>query len=621
MDGMGNSGAAMGLTCTAFLPPKVALNRRRVIFLAPSIPSETINRIQNAANIVDIIGDSVILKKSGRNYLGLCPFHAEKTPSFTVSPEKQMFYCFGCHNGGDIFKFVMQLDGVSFPEAVRSIAGRYGIEVPDHRLSPEQKRQLSEKERLFRVNEIALSFFRSALQDSHAGQRAMTYLLGRGMTRKVIDRHQLGFAPDSWDGLLRFMAQKKVPPAYQQKAGLIVPRKDGSGFYDRFRNRIIFPIFNLSRQIIGFGGRVTDDGMPKYLNSPETRIYNKRRSLYGIEKANRPARSSGIVYLVEGYFDVLAMHLYGIENSVATLGTALTTENAKLLKGMVGAGHVRLVYDSDQAGIKAAQRSIATFEAEALDAKIVVLPKGEDPDSFLRERGPNDFYKTADQAKGMMTFLIDSAIVRHGSSIEGKVKVVSELKSPLLALQDTVARSLHITYLAERLHIDETVLRDKLLSDSVKIVRSRETVQPHMLPASSSDGRRMEQRIVAMMMHFPAMIAEIVGRNLLDYFEDYQLRGIAEQMAQRSHTGKAIAAEIAAGIEDDAYRSLIAKLAIDDQGWSRDGCQRLLAQYEERHRRRQKMELQRQIEVAEKENDMGLLNRLLHKKQKQLDKQ
>jgi DNA primase len=586
-----------------------------VILLAPSIPSETINRIQNAANIVDIIGDSVMLKKSGRNYLGLCPFHAEKTPSFTVSPEKQMFYCFGCHVGGNIFNFVMQREGVSFPEAVRSVAGRYGIEVPAHRLSPEQKRQLSEKEKLYRVNEIALSYYRSALNDSRTGQRAMAYLLGRGMTRQIIDRHQLGYAPDRWDGLLRYLERKKVPPVYQQKAGLVVPRKDGSGFYDRFRNRIIFPIFNLNKQIIGFGGRITDNGMPKYLNSPETKIYNKRRSLYGIEKANTAARSTGIVYLVEGYFDVLAMHMYGIENSVATLGTALTMENAKLLKGMVGTGHVRLVYDSDQAGIKAAQRSIATFEAEALEVKIVVLPKGEDPDSFLREHGPDDFYKAADRAKGVMTFLIDSAIARHGSSIEGKVKVVSELKSSLLALQDTIAQSLHITYLAERLTIDETALREKLLKDSSRMARSKGAAEPYAPPLSTGDGHRMEQRIVAMMMNYPVMISEIIGRNLLDYFKDHQLKAIAQQMAQTNFADKATPAALVAGIEDDAYRTLMAKLAMDDQNWDREGCERLLAQYEDRNFRIQNMELDRQIEAAEKDHDMDLLNRLLYQKQ------
>jgi DNA primase len=312
--------------------------------------------------------------------------------------------------------------------------------------------------------------------------------------------------------------------------------------------------------------------------------------------------------------------LYGIENSVATLGTALTTENAKLLKGMVGTGHVRLVYDSDQAGIIAAQRSIAIFEAEALDAKILVLPKGEDPDSFLREHGPDDFFKAADHAKGMMAFLIDSAIARHGLSIEGKVKVVSELKSPLLEIQDSIARSLHITYLAERLNIDETALRDKLLRESAGKARSNGAARPDMPFSSDGDGGRLEQHIVAMMLHYPVMIVEIIGRNLLDYFEDHKLRSIARRIAEQNRTGECEAAEIVAGIDDDAYRILMAKLAIDDQSWDRQGCERLLAQYEDRHHRMQKIELQRRIEAAEKENDMDLLIRLLQEKQKQADK-
>jgi DNA primase len=286
---------------------------------------------------------------------------------------------------------------------------------------------------------------------------------------------------------------------------------------------------------------------------------------------------------------------------------------------MVGTGHVRLVYDSDQAGIKAAQRSIAIFEAEALDAKILVLPKGDDPDSFLREHGPDEFFKAADRAKGMMAFLIDSAIARHGLSIEGKVKVVSELKSPLLELQDSIARSLHITYLAERLNIDETALREKLLRDSDKKGRSNEAARPEIPSAVTGDGQRLEQRIVAMMMHYPVMIIEIIGRNLLDYFEDHQLRAIAQRIAEQNGTGGCSAAEIVAGIDDDAYRILMAKLAIDDQSWDRQGCERLLVQYEDRHHRKQKMELQRRIEAAEKDNDMDLLIRLLQEKQKQAE--
>ena len=299
--------------------------------MARTIPEETISRIKNVADIVDVISDDVVLKKSGRNYMGLCPFHAEKTPSFTVSPDKQIFYCFGCHTGGNVISYVMQHEGLSFPEAVRMLAGKYGIEVPDQNLSPGQKRQLSEKEKLFRINQLATEFYQGALFNPHLGQQAMAYLLGRGMTRKIIDVHQIGYSPNRWDGLLRHLESKRVPTDLLSKTGLIIARKDRSGHYDRFRDRVMFPIFDLNRQVIGFGGRVMGEGMPKYLNSPESPIYNKSRSLYGIDKARQEARKCGVVYLVEGYFDALALHLYGITNAVATLGTSLTPEHVQLL--------------------------------------------------------------------------------------------------------------------------------------------------------------------------------------------------------------------------------------------------------------------------------------------------
>ncbi len=587
--------------------------------MAPTIPEDIIRRIKNAANIVDIVSDSVVLKNSGKNYLGLCPFHSEKTPSFTVSPEKQIFYCFGCHTGGNVFSFLMQQEGLSFPEAVRVVGNRYGIEVPDRRMSPEQKRQYSEKEKLYRINELAMAYFRATLHNAQTGQKAMTYLLGRGMTRKVMDNHQLGYAPDKWDGLLRYLEQKKAPVDLLAKTGLIIPRKDRSGFYDRFRDRVMFPILNLNKQVTGFGGRVMGEGKPKYLNSPETMIYNKRKSLYGIHKAKQTARSCGTIYLAEGYFDALAMHLYGIENAVATLGTALTAEHVQLLKGIVGqTGQVILVYDSDQAGIKAAQRSIAIFEQGFLDARILVLPEGYDPDDFLRERGPDEFLKLAKQALGMMPFLMESAIQRFGFSIEGKVRVVAALQEPLAAVQDTIARSLYIKQLAERLDIDETAVMEKIRQASAKFSSQRAVSKAAQASAPLDDGRRLEQQIVAMMLRYPVMVSEIVGRNLLDCFEDKKLKAIAQMTLERAE-GDGVS-DLVSMIDDSHYRNLMAKLAIQEQRWDHQGCERLLAQFESRYRRQTKNDLQRQIEAAERDNDMDLLCKLLVQKQDQAGK-
>lgn len=588
--------------------------------MARTIPEETISRIKNAANIVDIVSDSVALKKSGLNYLGLCPFHTEKTPSFTVSPEKQIFYCFGCHTGGNIFSFVMKHEGLSFPEAVRLLGKKYGIEIPEQRMTPGQKRQYSEREKLFRVNDLAMSFFRHSL-NSAPGQRANAYLVGRGMTKKIIDGHQLGYAPNQWDGLLRHMGQKKVPLDLLAKSGLIIPRKNSKGFYDRFRDRIMFPILDPSQRVIGFGGRVMGDGMPKYLNSPETPLYNKRRSLYGIHAAKQEARKSGIIYLVEGYFDALAMHLYGISNAVATLGTALTVEHVQLIKGLVGtSGHAILVYDSDQAGIKAAKRSISIFEQGMLDARILVLPQGYDPDDYLREHGPEDFHKASKEAIGMVPFLIESAIERHGLTLEGKVKVVSSLQESLAAVQDNIARSLYMKQLAERLDIDEAAVLEKIRQASKASETTGRCVPDRQLEKQFSGSSRLEQQIVAMMLRYPVMIAEIVSQNILDYFEDQKLKTIGQMITNQNRNAENDVAGLVSMIDDPHYRNLLAKLAIGDQHWDRQGCERLLDQFKNRHRKQLKNDLQRQIEAAEKNNDMDLLLKLLAQKQNQAQK-
>ena len=587
-----------------------------------SIPDDTIQRIKHAANIVDVISEYVVLKKAGRNHLGLCPFHAEKTPSFTVSPEKQIFYCFGCHTGGNVFSFLMQKDGLSFPDAVRAVAGRYGIEVPDYHLTPAQKKQATEKEKLYRVNELAMRFFYENLNDTQTGAKAMGYLLGRGMTRKMIDGYQLGYAPQRWDGLLGYLRTKRVPTEIAEKAGLAIPRKSGSGHYDRFRDRVIFPIMDLGKRVLGFGGRVMGDEMPKYLNSPETPIYNKRRELYGIDKANKSARAAGRVYVVEGYFDVLAMHLYGFENTVATLGTALTPEHVQLLKGMVGSdGTAYLVFDSDQAGIKAAQRSVPIFERGFLTAHILVLPEGYDPDTFLREHGPDDFLKCADKAMGMVPFIVEAAIEKHGLSLEGKIRVINDVRDVMASIQDNVARTLHIKQLAERLDIEESALLEKIrqAAGSFNVPQRSETRAPK--ETFIAEERRLELQIVAMMLCYPSMIPEIVGRNLLDCFEDRQLNDIAHMIAAGGDTAEERTSDLVSAIEDPKYRNLVAQLAITECHWDRHGCERVLSQFEARNKRRAKQDLQRQIENAERNNDMELLSKLLKLKQQQAAKE
>jgi DNA primase len=586
-----------------------------VLFLARTIPEDTIRRIQSTASIVDLISEHVALKKAGRNYIGLCPFHAEKTPSFTVNPEKQIFYCFGCHTGGDIFGFLMQQQGLSFPEAVRTLAGQYGIEVPDRHMTPEQSQRASEKDKLIRINELAREFYQVQLREMQHGQKAMRYLLGRGMSRKIIDGYHLGYAPDRWDALLSHLQKNDVPASRIAASGLAVPRKSGLGFYDRFRNRVMFPIFDVNRRTIGFGGRVMGDEMPKYLNSPETTLFSKRRSLYGLDSARQPARNTGLIYLVEGYFDVLSMHLYGITNTVATLGTSLTPEHVQRLKGIVGQdGKAVLVYDSDLAGIKAARRSIEVFEQGFLDARIMVLPEGYDPDSFLREHSPDDFFRIANKALGLIPFLIDCAVQEHGLTVEGKVRVLTELREPLAAIQDSVARSLYSKQLSERLQIDETAVLDKIRQD-VNRQRGRLSTTSDDLRDALTEHSRLERQIVAMMLHHPAILSEVVGRNILDYFEDDQLRALARMIVERTVGANSAITDLLTHIDDSQIRSMLTQLAMMESHWNRQGCERLLKQLETRHHKRTIDDLQRKIEEAEKNNDFELLGQLLRQKQ------
>jgi len=420
--------------------------------MAP-IPQSKIDEINAAADIVQVISRYVALRRAGKNLKGLCPFHQEKTPSFMVSPEKQIYHCFGCGSGGNAFSFLMNQEGLTFPEAARALAKRYGINIPTRTLSPEQRRIIGQKENLLHINQLAMDYFQTCLTTGVAGQKARSYLKQRGFSRDIVDRFNLGYAPKGWDHLIRFFSKKRISGKLLETAGLVVSRRDRSGNYDRFRDRIIFPITDINMKIVGFGGRVMDDGEPKYLNSPETPVYNKSRTLYGMHLAKNACRTTGSVYIVEGYLDLLALHQHGIENSVATLGTALTADHIRLLTRF--AQRMVLVYDSDDAGIRSAQRCIDTFwkehvdfrrddvfQEENADTRILVLPQGHDPDSFVFENGAEAFETAASAAPGIISFLIDRAIQKHGLSTEGKIRVVSQLQAPLAAINDRVARSL-----------------------------------------------------------------------------------------------------------------------------------------------------------------------------------
>lgn len=606
--------------------------------MAIYISEDKLSEIKNTVDIVDIISDVVTLKKTGKNYIGLCPFHSEKTPSFTVSPEKKIFHCFGCQAGGNVFTFIMKNEGISFPEAVRMIAAKCGIDIPAQRLSQGQKRKISEREKLLDVNRQAKDYFCNILSNSATGKIAKEYLKKRKIDKDIIKSFALGYAQEGWDNLATYFLKKKISPTLLEKSGLIIPRKKGGGFYDRFRARIIFPIFNISSQVIGFGGRVMDDSdlqNAKYLNSPETPVYNKSSSLYGLNRAKDKCRESKTVFIVEGYFDLLALHQHNITNSVATLGTSLTADHILILRGYIGkTGKVILVYDSDDAGLKAAYRSIEKFDKGYVDAKIMVLPDGYDPDSYLLKYGPKSFMDECSRAKSIMAFLIDFAEKKHGNSIEGKIQIISDMKTPLSAINDSVARSLYVKELAERLGIDESAVLEK--------VREMYTVSSEQLHKedvmSVPRGRelnkkesRIERQIIAMMLQYTEILPELNKRNILEYFENDTLKSIGKNILAYADKNGSNSPDVDGGheiannlnvseimnlIDDKEKRSIIAALALEEESWQFEGCIKLITQFIEiRRNTRNKSFIEKQIREAEKKNDQELLLKLLSEKQ------
>jgi len=515
------------------------------------------------------------------------------------------------------------------------LANRYGVEIPAQTMSPEQKRRISERESLLAANKQAMDFFKHSLLSDNRGKIALEYLKKRGIEKDNITKFNLGFAPAGWDNLINYFSKKNISRELVEKSGLIIKRKSENGYYDRFRNRIIFPIFDVGKQVLGFGGRVMDDSLPKYLNSPETSVYNKSRSLYGLHIAKEHCRASETVYIVEGYFDLLALHQHGILNSVATLGTSLTQGHVRILRGFVGKnGGFILVYDSDEAGIKAAERSIKVFDKEHADAQILVLPEGYDPDSYLFEFGYKSFMNAASKAKSIIPFLIDSAVKKYGLSVEGRIRIMSDLKQPLANINDSVKRSLYIKELAEIIGIDEAAVMEK-----VRIVSGNKSIKPNKeLPDKMQDrnlalkGDRHERKIIAMMLQFPEILPEIISRNILDHFEDESLKligqlvlkqrdrdGLRDELHDVSTQGNGLVSDIINSIDDREKRSIIASLSIGEDKWGREGCLKLLSQFE-LFRKRQEKTLLQKIKIAEESNDYELLLELLKKKQIQVRK-
>ncbi|WP_320040309.1 DNA primase [uncultured Desulfobacter sp.] len=540
------------------------------------IPEEKIAEILAVSDIFDIVSEAVILKKSGRNFFGLCPFHSEKTPSFSVNPDKQIFHCFGCGVGGNVLSFVMKYHGISFPEAVKMLARKYNIVVETRKMSPEQRKAVHTRESLFRLNKKVMQAYTKFLNDPTKGRSAKQYLERRGTSQQIIEQFQLGYASDAWDAIVNLLRKEKVAKGVAVGSGLVLEKKQKNGFYDRFRNRLMFPIFDINMQVAGFGGRVMDDSMPKYMNSPESPVYSKSRILYGLHAAKQACRRQGKVFIVEGYFDFLSLYQHGIENSVATLGTALTREHVRVLKGY--ATTMVLVFDSDEAGIKAAKRSVGIFVQEGIDTRILVLPGNNDPDSYVMAHGRDAFLELADTAKTVMQFLLQLALDTYGTTVEGRIKVLDEMKQHLALIQDYAVRSIYVRELSETLNIDEKAVLEKV-KDAYDKQASRKT-RGSLMPDEVGDNSKnvlesdpREKQILSMMLQWPELICIAVEKKVVPCFYSTQLKKLGCLIIDIGMDTQNIVSEAMARVETDEDRQLIASMAMEDYTGVQDPAQ------------------------------------------------
>lgn len=446
-------------------------------------PDDLIREIRESNDIVSVISEYMTLTKKGSNHFGLCPFHGEKTPSFSVNEREQFFHCFGCGAGGNVFTFVMQMENMTFVETVKYLADRANIALPEVELSPQEKQKMLRRERMLEATKEAARYYYYHLTRTPAGQSALHYLEGRKVTEEFRRKFGLGYAPVSRDGLASYLTKKGYTVDELLGAGLL-SGKDGR-VYDRFFNRLMFPIFDSAGRTIAFGGRVMGQGEPKYLNSPESEIFNKRRNLYGMSLAKKSRRNYFLI--VEGYMDVLSLHQAGFDNAVASLGTALTKEQSMLIKRY--ADQVVLCYDSDGAGTNAARRAIPILEEAGLKVKVIRVPGAKDPDEFIKENGAEGFEKVIESAMDPVEFEMLVLMEQNGSdTVEGQVQTLHDMARRLSQIQSDMERELHIRDVAAKMKVSEVSLKNE-----VEELRRNEGLLEHR----ASQRRRMQDSELA----------------------------------------------------------------------------------------------------------------------------
>jgi len=575
------------------------------------IPDEVIDEVLARTDIVELISPRVPLRRSGANFKALCPFHREKTPSFMVSPSKQIWHCFGCGMGGGVVNFLMKYENLEFPEAVRMLAQKVGVRIPETReISPGAK---SKRKSLYEINELAAKYFQKNLEDPKEGRPAREYLKQRAIEDETCHRFRLGYAPHRWDGFFNYAKREGISCDFLVQAGLILPGKEGN-YYDRFRNKLIFPICDFQGRVIGFGSRVLDQTLPKYINSPETDIFRKGRNLYGLNLAREYARDHTYVIVVEGYMDCITLYQNGFKSVVASLGTALTADHVRLLKRFTNT--VCMVYDSDQAGEAASLRGLDLVVAEDLRCKIVTLPRGFDPDDYLRRKGRESFQDQLDRALDLFDYKLNLLTSKYDSSkVEDIAKITAEMLPTIARMTNAVLRSGYIKELSKRLAVDVEALIIELrrLKD-----RGATYYQPE-IKESPSPMSSVEKTLIRLMLEDKDVGLKVKDSLEVEDFRDSRAKRIVQALFKSISEQKSIdPAHLMSHMDGDEISQMISGLLVGpDELMNRkkvaDDCIERIREANLKHRR---LALQRKIRLAEAAGDDAQRMELLAEFQK-----
>ncbi len=576
-----------------------------------------IEEIKSRVDIVELASEYLTLKKAGRNYLGLCPFHQEKTPSFTVNREKQIFYCFGCGEGGNVITLLMKIANKSFPEAIKHLAEKTGVILPVRTMGREDREKESLHDEIISLNLRAAQHY-ARLLSTGVGKTARDYLQKRAVSEETVRQFRLGFVPDTWRSLADNLESSGLSLKLAEQAGLVIAGKEG-GYYDRFRGRLMFPIENIFGEIIAFGGRILGEGEPKYLNSPESPVYIKGKNLYGLQKAKESIREKGFCLIVEGYFDAISLWNAGVRNVVATLGTALTRDHLELLRRYTQ--DVVALFDPDAAGRKALDRSLELFLGANMHARALVLPGGLDPDDFIKMHGREKLDELIAVAPAISDYYIDH-VLGEGKTVEEKLDLAKTAIEFAGKSGNVIEKNLFVKRIAERLGIDQALLKREIHHKEVgqkpASVKPKQSVRPGLNP--------LELNLIRLVLEYPEKAFQIEEEKILDFFMEPRLKDLGEKIAQTYKLlGYIDINVILSSDEDKPLRETIYKLSIEAPSTDDNMVERNFSdnirRIKEKWYKEQKRLIQLRLRQAEENGDRELTHKLTYEKQDLLRKE